>query len=86
MPHEHPADHDPGVRDALRRVYDRLYLDMDRSGREFYNLEKEWDLDDLEAIADIVRPLAGVLGVPPPDARVMVRRDDVHLLDAGGPS
>lgn len=48
-------DH-PGAEDcaALRRIYDLLYLDMDK-GREFYNQEKQWTPDTISAVADIVR-------------------------------
>jgi len=40
---------------ALRRIYDVLYLDLNRN-REFYNEEKAWDADTITAIAEIVRP------------------------------
>ena len=40
---------------ALRRIYDVLYLDLNKDG-EFYNQEKGWDANTMEAIADIVRP------------------------------
>jgi len=42
--------------DALRHIFDILYLDMDGK-REFYDPEKAWDADTLSMIADVVGPL-----------------------------
>ncbi len=39
---------------ALRHVYDLLYLDINPKG-EFYNADKPWDADTLDAIAQVVR-------------------------------
>ena len=38
----------------LRRIYDVLYLDMNERG-DFYNENKDWSPDTLDAIADVVR-------------------------------
>lgn len=39
----------------LRAVFDILYLDLEAEG-EFYNPDKVWDADTLDAIEEIVRP------------------------------
>jgi len=39
---------------ALRSIYDVLYLDMNERG-DFYNENKNWSPDTLDAIADVVR-------------------------------
>ena len=41
--------------DALRRIFDRLYLDMTPQG-DLYTTDKHWDGDTLPDIAEIVRP------------------------------
>ena len=60
---------------ALRRIYDLLYLDLDKN-REFYNEEKAWDADTTTAIADIVRPF-----FPKPSAQP-VESDEKELTPA----
>jgi len=40
---------------TLRRIFDILHLDAGPKG-DFYNPEKNWDADTLDAIAEIVRP------------------------------
>ena len=46
-----PASHP--TREALHRIHDVLYLDLDRN-RDFYNPDKSWDADTTAAIAEIV--------------------------------
>lgn len=61
---------------ALRRIYDVLYLDLDKN-REFYNEEKAWDSDTTTAIAEIVRQF-----FPKPPAR-SEESDENELAPAG---
>lgn len=42
------------AQDALRRIYDLLYLDTGPEGN-FHNPDKTWSPDTLDAIADVVR-------------------------------
>jgi len=42
-----------GTHPALQEIHDLLYLDVE-GGREYYEPEKSWDADTLEAIADVV--------------------------------
>src|SRR3990172_4988809 len=55
---------------ALRRIYDVLYLDLDKN-REFYNEEKVWDAETTSAIAEIVRPF-----FPKPSAQAAEADED----------
>ncbi len=48
---------------ALRHIYDLLYLDINPKG-EFYNADKPWDADTLDAIAGVARDRFG-----PPESR-----------------
>ena len=41
---------------ALRLIHDALYMDLNEQG-QFYNPDKSWSPDTLDAIAEIVRPL-----------------------------
>ena len=41
--------------DALRRIFDRLYLDMTPEG-DVHTTDKHWDGDTLADVAEIVRP------------------------------
>ena len=44
------------AQEALRRIHDALYLDLNEHG-PFYNPDKSWSPDTLDAIAEVVRPL-----------------------------
>jgi len=66
-----PASRDGGrvsdcAFEALRRIHDLLYLDAGEDG-ESYNPEKEWKVDLLEMIAEIVAEHIPRPGDPAPD-------------------
>ena len=43
------------AKEALQAVFDLLYLDMGPQG-DFYNPDKAWDSDVIDAVAEVVRP------------------------------
>ena len=52
----------PVLEDALGQIVDRLFLDLnpldcppELRDQDLYNPEKEWDIDDLEFIAELLR-------------------------------
>ena len=42
------------AQEALRRIHDALYLDLNEQG-QFYNPDKSWSPDTLDAIVEVVR-------------------------------
>ncbi len=40
---------------VLEQIRDQLFLDLDNNDQEFYNMNKEWNSDTIEEIAEIVR-------------------------------
>ena len=53
--------------ETLRRIHDLLYLDMSEDG-EFYSPDKEWQVDLLEMIAEIVAEHIPRPGTPVPSS------------------
>jgi hypothetical protein len=61
------------VHPALRQIHDLLYLDP-TGGRPFYNPDKQWDAETLDAIAGIVArhiPIPGPVSGARPECSVL---------------